>query len=128
MAIAAPEAAAVDVILRDGGTLRLRPPAADDADALVAFFAALSAESRGLRFHGARRPDRALVEPFLEPDWTQTGALVGCLEGEVVALADYERIGEAATAEVAFVVADREQRRGIGTRLLEQLAVRARAA
>ena len=33
----------VDVILRDGSTLRLRPPERDDADALVDFFAALSA-------------------------------------------------------------------------------------
>ena len=39
----APAAAeAVDVILRDGGTLRLRPPTAADSDAVVTFFADLS--------------------------------------------------------------------------------------
>src|SRR5205085_2511536 len=40
----------------------------------------------------------------------------------------YERCGRSRSAEVAFVVADRHQRRGIGTRLLEQLALRAREA
>jgi hypothetical protein len=36
---------AVDVILRDGTTLRLRPPTAEDASALLAFFGGLSEES-----------------------------------------------------------------------------------
>ncbi|MBV8598765.1 MAG: GNAT family N-acetyltransferase, partial [Actinobacteria bacterium] len=120
-------AEAVDVILRDGGTLRLRPPSPDDDDALVAFFSALSLESLELRFHGLRRVDRALVEPFHDPDWRETGALVALLDERIVALASYARI-EHDAAEVAFAVADEEQGRGIGTRLLEQLAARARDA
>jgi acetyl coenzyme A synthetase (ADP forming)-like protein len=119
---------AVDVILRDGGTLRLRPPATGDLDDVLAFFGGLSGESLALRFHGVRRVEQGLVEPFLDPDWAGHGSLIGYLEGDVVALADYERFDGTDTAEVAFVVADGEQRRGIGTRLLEQLAIRARAA
>jgi acetyl coenzyme A synthetase (ADP forming)-like protein len=119
---------AVDVILRDGGTLRLRPPTPADAEAVLSFFRSLSPESLALRFHGVRRVDASLVEPFLAPDWHDRGALLGWLEGVVVALADFERIDRRPAAEVAFVVADHEQRRGIGTRLLEQLAVRAREA
>ena len=47
-------AGAVDVILRDGGTLRLRPPRAGDADALARVLRARSRErSLYLRFHGA---------------------------------------------------------------------------
>jgi acetyl coenzyme A synthetase (ADP forming)-like protein len=126
--VAGAAAEAVDVILRDGGTLRLRPPGADDAEAVLAFFSGLSPDSLGLRFHGARRVNEALVAPFLDPDWIERGALVGCLDGDVVALADFERIGSSRSAEVAFAVADAEQRRGIGTRLLEQLALRARDA
>jgi hypothetical protein len=42
-----------DVVLRDGSTLRLRPPTADDEGALISFFASMSPESRYLRFHGA---------------------------------------------------------------------------
>ena len=120
---------AVDVILRDGTTLRLRAPTSDDADALVAFFASLSERSRYLRFHGIRNVDETLVEPLLDPDWTERGALVGTLAGDgedrVVALANYVRLRDPTAAEAAFVVADDLQGRGLGTRLLEQLAARA---
>ena len=60
---------AVDVILRDGSTLRLRPPAPDDSDALVRFFAELSDQSLYLRFHGHPSVDARLVAQDLEPDW-----------------------------------------------------------
>ena len=48
----------VDVILRDGTTLRLRAPVDDDVPALVGFFADLSLRSRFLRFHGLGRRGR----------------------------------------------------------------------
>jgi acetyl coenzyme A synthetase (ADP forming)-like protein len=123
---------AVDVILRDGGTLRLRPPARDDAEALLDFFRSLSTESLRLRFHGLPSVRAQLVEPLLEPDWVERGALLGTLAGEdgaehVVAVANYVRLRDPAVAEAAFAVADAEQKRGIGTRLLEQLAARAAA-
>ena len=41
-----------DVVLRDGSTLRLRPPTRADLDAVIAFFSGLSPESMFLRFHG----------------------------------------------------------------------------
>ena len=128
--LAAATADAVDVILRDGGTLRLRPPLAADVDALVAFFDALSDRSRYLRFHGVRAVDRSLAEPCIDPDWVERGALVGTLADEhgterIVALANYVRLRDPEAAEIAFAVADEEHGRGIGTRLLEQLAARA---
>ncbi len=119
--------AAADVILRDGSTLRLRPPTAEDAEGLVEFFAGLSPRSRHLRFHGARTVDRNLVTAFLEPDWAASGALVGRHEGRIVALASYARLRDPTVAEVAFAVADEFQGRGVGTRLLERLAERAAA-
>jgi acetate---CoA ligase (ADP-forming) len=118
-------AEAVDVILRDGGTLRLRSPTSADTDRLIGFFARLSERSLYLRFHGVRKPDRRLVEPFLDPDWAERGSLAGTLEEDIVALASYARLRDRATAEIAFAVADQEQGRGIGTRMLEQLAARA---
>ena len=118
-------AGAVDVILKDGGTLRLRPPCTADEDALLSFFEGLSARSLYQRFHGIRKVDPQLAESLLEPDWDETGALAGWLGDRVVGVANYVRLRDPASAEVAFVVADEEQGRGIGTRLLEQLADRA---
>jgi acetyl coenzyme A synthetase (ADP forming)-like protein len=116
---------ATDVILRDGSTLRLRAPAAEDADALLEFFSTLSDHSRYLRFHGFPALGPKLVEPLLEPDWQEQGALLGSLDGRIVAVANWVRLRDPRAAEVAFTVADEFQRRGIGTRLLEQLASRA---
>ena len=61
-----PSATAVDVILRDGSTLRLRAPTRDDGDDLAAFFGGLSERSLYLRFHGMRTVDEKLVAHFLD--------------------------------------------------------------
>jgi acetyl coenzyme A synthetase (ADP forming)-like protein len=119
---------ATDVILRDGSTLRLRAPDAEDADALIEFFAGLSEHSRYLRFHGFPALGPKLAEPLLEPDWKERGALLGSLDGRIVAVANWVMLRDPHAAEVAFAVDDGFQRRGIGTRLLEQLASRAAAA
>ena len=119
---------ATDVILRDGSTLRLRPPVAEDADLLLEFFSGLSEHSLYQRFHGFPAVGPTLVEPVLEPDWQERGSLLGSLDGRVVALANWVRLRDPRAAEVAFAVGDGYQRRGIGTRLLEQLAARAAEA
>src|SRR4051812_4680447 len=126
------QAEPVDVILRDGTTLRLRAPVSRDADALVAFLAGLSERSLYQRYHGTVRVDDALAEPCLDPDWVERGALIGTIAqagGErVVALANFVRLRDPAAAEAAFVVSDDFQGRGLGTRLLEQLAAGAAAS
>jgi len=114
-----------DVVLRDGSTMRLRPPVAADEDELVSFFRGLSDHSLYLRFHGHPRVDAGLVVPVLDPDWHDRGALVGTAAGRVVALASYVRLRDVRSAEVAFAVADEFQGRGIATRMLEQLAASA---
>ncbi len=121
-------AQATDVILRDGATLRLRAPAAEDADALLEFFANLSEHSRYLRFHGFPALGPKFVEPLVAPDWQERGALLGSLDGRIVAVANWVRLRDPRAAEIAFAVRDDVQRRGIGTRLLEQLAARAAVA
>ena len=110
-----------DVILRDGTTLRLRPPLASDADALLDFMSRLSDRSRYMRFHGFPHLAPQLVAPFLDPDWEERGALIGCFEGRIVALANYARLRNRRAAEVAFTVEDDFQGRGIATRTLERL-------
>ncbi len=117
-----------DVILRTGGTLRLRPPLDGDADAVLAFLGGLSQQSVYRRFHGFPSLRPATVEPFLDPDWNDRGSLIGARNDEVVALASYVRLRDPSRAEVAFAVADSLQGQGVGTRLLEQLAAAAAAA
>ena len=120
-----------DVILRDGRTLRLRPPTSGDQDALAAFLARLSPESLRLRFFATVRPDRELVGPYLDPNWSQRGALIGSFyedgDEQVIALASYARLRDPRAAEVAFAVADDLHGFGIATRMLEQIALRASA-
>jgi acetyl coenzyme A synthetase (ADP forming)-like protein len=122
-----PSTPAVDVILRNGSTLRLRAPTRHDAGAVAAFFRGLSEHSSYLRFHGLRAVDDELVAHFLEPDWGNRGVLVGTLaafdgDERIVAVGEYDRLRDPAAAEAAFAVADELQGHGIGTRLLERLA------
>ena len=131
MRAVAAEPQVLDVILKDGSTLRLRPPAEADGPALLALFEGLSTESLHLRFHGLPALTPALVGYALDPDWADRGALIGTLAADggerVVAVATYDRLRDPAAAEVSFAVADELQGRGIGTRLLEQLAALAAA-
>ncbi len=119
----------VDVILRDGSTIRLRPPSDGDAQAIVAFFAALSVESRFMRFHGLTAAGDRFARTIVEPNWEERGAFVAVVgeadQEAIVAVGNYVRLRDRHTAEAAFAVADAYQRQGIGTRLLEQLALRA---
>src|SRR6266511_3264671 len=114
--------AIADVVLRDGSTMRFRSPGRADADGLLAFFRTLSDRSLYLRFHGHPSVDEALVHARVE-----RGALIGTKEDRIAAVANYVRLRDLRTAEVAFAVADDLQGRGIATRLLEQLAVVARS-
>ena len=121
----------VDVILRDGTTLRLRAPVDGDVPALAGFFADLSLRSRFLRFHGLGVAGDRFLRALVDPDWAEKGALIGVLgdngEERIVAIGNYVRLRDPHTAEAAFAVADDFQEKGIGTRLLEQLALRASA-
>lgn len=114
-----------DVVLRDGRTLRLRPLRADDAPALERFWQQLSPDSVYFRFFNFQPPPLALQRLLASTD--DGFALIAECGGEIVALAQYARFeNDPARAEAAFLVADTMQGRGVGTRLLEELAVQAR--
>jgi acyl-CoA synthetase (NDP forming)/GNAT superfamily N-acetyltransferase len=110
-----------DVLLRDGSTLRLQAPTPVDFEDIKAFYDGLSPESRYLRFHGFGRTD-AVARADAEASGVDRLALIGRHDGRVVAVAGYDGLREPGVAEVAFAVADPDQRRGIGMRMLEQLA------
>jgi acetyl coenzyme A synthetase (ADP forming)-like protein len=122
-----PAAWEFDALLVDGTTVHVRPIRPDDADDLVAFHARLSPQSVYRRFftpHPVLRPDE--VERFTTVDYRNRFALVALIDGQLSAVARFERQDDSTQAEVAFVVEDRHQGRGVGTLLLELLAAAAR--
>ena len=110
-----------DVLLRDGSTLRLQTPRPVDFEDIKAFYDGLSEESRYLRFHGLGRTD-TVARADAEASGVDRLVLIGRHDGRVVAVAGYDGLLEPGVAEVAFAVADDDQGRGIGMRMLEQLA------
>jgi len=111
-----------DVVLADGSTAAIRPALASDAEALTRLHGRLSAESVRLRYLGAHpRLSEAEIGRLVEhgPDHL---ALVAERAGELIAVAQYDRIPGSDVAEVAFVVDDAFQGLGVGTLLLEYLA------
>ncbi len=116
-----------DVIVADGGTVHLRPIRPSDAAKLVALHGGLSARTRYLRYFSAypRIPERDLYR-FTHVDHHDRVALIVELGNELIAVGRYERAAGTDEAEVAFVVADAHQGRGIGSVLLEHLAAAGR--
>ena len=118
---------AADVVTADGGTVHVRPITPADADALVAFHSRLSPRTIHFRFFSPRpRLSPREVERFTTVDHDDRVALVAELGDELVAVARYDRLPATSSAEVAFVVGDDHQGRGLGTLLLEHLAAAAR--
>lgn len=113
------------VSLRDGEVVRVRPIVPEDAPKLVALYDRLSHDTRYHRFFSAKRR--------LPPDWARflatvdhrtRLALVVESPGDpdaLIAVARYEPGGEPHTVEVAFVVQDGWQGRGLGTILVQTL-------
>jgi len=137
-----------DVILTDGGTAHIRPILPSDGPRLLEFWERLSERSIYLRFFGVRRGlSAADVERFTVVDQSVRGALIALIGEDMVALAHWEGtpappgsagrtpaaaqpagpplVRPAPTAEVAFLVEDAQQGRGVGSVLLEHLAAAA---
>lgn len=119
----------LDALLRDGTPVRLRPIRPEDEDALVAFHARLSPHTIYRRFFSPRPvlPPKD-VHRFTNVDYHDRMALIALIHGEMAGVARYDRQPTPAgdEAEVAFVIEDRHQGRGLGSLLLEHLAAAAR--
>ncbi|MFF0487908.1 GNAT family N-acetyltransferase [Nocardia sp. NPDC004068] len=115
-----------DVLASDGGVVRLRPITPADAEDLQRFHAGLSDRTRYLRYFGPY-PKMTPKDLFrtTHVDYHDRVGLVVELGGAIIAVGRYELLPDRAgarAAEVAFVVADGHQGRGLGSILLEHLA------
>jgi len=115
-----------DVVAADGATVHLRPITPEDADGLLGLHARSSERTRYLRFFGPypRVSDKDLFH-FTNVDHHDRVALIILLGEELIAVGRYERLADRDEAEVAFLVEDAHQGRGLGSVLLEHLAAAA---
>ncbi|WP_412180344.1 GNAT family N-acetyltransferase [Streptomyces yangpuensis] len=124
-----------DVVLRDGGTARIRPITTEDAGRLVSFYEQVSDESKYYRFFAPypRLSDRD-VHRFTHHDYVDRVGLAATVGEEFIGTVRYDRIGPdgrpasapADEAEVAFLVQDAHQGRGVASALLEHIGAVAR--
>jgi RimJ/RimL family protein N-acetyltransferase len=112
------------VTLTDSSVVRIRPIRPDDAPSLQAFHSRLSHQTAYQRFFATVRR--------LPPDWARALANVDyrrrlalvvepCAGGELIGVGRYEPTNEPDTVEVAFVVQDNWQNRGLGTILFDAI-------
>ena len=110
------------MLLRDGRTAHLRPIRPEDAELMVDFYSRVSDESKYFRFFS---PMPTLsdkdVHRFTHVDHRDRVAFVVELGGQMIAVGRYDVV-KPGEAEVAFLVEDRHQGRGIAQLLLEHLA------
>jgi succinyl-CoA synthetase alpha subunit/RimJ/RimL family protein N-acetyltransferase len=115
------------LILRDGTTAQIGRARADDLDALHAFYEGLSPLSRFHRFFSAARPSRELISSLCRSDEPTQGMTLIVTRRDagtsrIIASGSY-LAKDGRTAEVAFAVDDAFHGKGLGTLLLERLAL-----
>ncbi|WP_309504246.1 MULTISPECIES: bifunctional acetate--CoA ligase family protein/GNAT family N-acetyltransferase [Nocardioides] len=111
-----------DVLLRDGRAAHIRPIRAEDRDVFLEFYDRVSDQSKYYRFFSPMpRLSERDIERFINVDNVDRVAFVLTLQGQIIAVGRYDVI-KPGEAEVAFLVEDQHQGRGIGQLLLEHLA------
>jgi CRP-like cAMP-binding protein len=120
----------IPVIMRDGSELHLRPVLPGDKERAAHGRVEFSSETFYRRFQTTRMPTPSLMAYLFEVDYVDHFVWVLTdgkgIDAPVVADARFVREASDA-AEIAFIVGDDYQGRGIGTFLMEALAVAARS-
>ncbi len=119
----------MQLVLRDGSEVIVRPIRSDDRDAIAAAFARLSEQSRYQRFMtpiGELSPSQ--LQYLTDVDHHDHEALVAFdpASNNGIGVARFVRLADGTSAEAAVTVADEWQGRGLGVGLCNLLAERAR--
>lgn len=120
----------IPVTLRDGSQMYLRPVLPGDNERTVHGPVQFSSETLYRRFQSMQKPTPTLMSYLFEVDYVDhfVWVMTDGPDGPVVADARFVREGaDSSVAEVAFIVGDDYQGRGIGTFLMAALAVAARS-
>ena len=118
-----------NAVLKDGGTVRLRPIVPSDAPALQAFVKNMSTESSYFRFFRVKKQlEPKELDQFTHLDYDVQMAFVAIVDGNLAGIGRYNADDcPDGFAEAAFTVADDMQGKGIGTLLVYRIAAYARA-
>jgi acetyl coenzyme A synthetase (ADP forming)-like protein len=121
-----PEQYENEVLLKDGSRILLRPIRRDDVQRWLDFISRLSDRTKYLRFHSVPKLGREDAVRFCSVDYDNAFAFVAEVlrdsRRHIIAIGRYYRIPHKPLAEVAFVIEDTYQGKGIGTKLMEWLA------
>lgn len=115
------------VILKNGQGLSIRPAFPDDYSIVKSFLKRISPESLRMRFMASvSEVSEKVIKDLCSGNFSENGCLLAItgIEGKnkVVGLGNYIATGNGHSAEVAFLIEDEYQGKGIGTLLLERLA------
>ncbi len=119
--------APVEVTLRDGTPIGVRPLVPEDRQLIAVAFERLSPRSRFLRFLSPiPRLSRGLLDRLVDVDQERHVALAAVHDGAIIGVARYVVSGADPTvADFAVTVIDAHQGRGLGRALTEAVAAEA---
>ncbi len=115
------------VFLKNGQGVFLKPATPEDIPKVESFMTRVSRESLRMRFMASISQVSAnVIKDLCSGDFKTTGCLLAVTgengDGKVIGLGNYITSGNGHTAEVAFLIEDDYQGKGIGTLILERLA------
>ncbi|MHA1649278.1 MAG: GNAT family N-acetyltransferase [Candidatus Helarchaeota archaeon] len=118
-----PEEFQKEVKLRDGTQVLLRPIKPEDADLWVELYNSLSALSKYYRFFTAHKePTQKMINQYTKIDYVNNFAIVAIItengRDKMIGVARYVLDPPPDSAELAVVVSDEWQGKGLGTQLL----------
>ncbi len=109
--------------LRDGARVFLRPIKPEDVDLWVELYSSLSSMSKYYRFFSSHRePSKKMINQYVKIDYVNNFALVAIMpedgKDKMVGVARYVLDPPPDSAELAVVVRDDLQGKGLGTQML----------